>query len=123
MLPRHSFTLRCMVRNCDSVKRSGCFDCNLAISAFPFGSGVCSDSGCLCLQGPAQPALVAYLARIRGYSSATKPLPPAGHFLAAPMRNFLVPQATHWPVTAGRPFFRTTSWASRVSVLLRHLKQ
>ena len=34
---------------------------------------------------------------------------PDGHFLAAPMRNFLVPQTVHWPVTAGRPFFRATS--------------
>ena len=48
---------------------------------------------------------------------------PDGYFLAAPMRNFLVPQTVHWPVTAGRPFFKTTSRASRVSVLLRHLKQ
>ena len=62
------------------------------------------------------------LARVTGYSSTIKPLPPAGHFLAAPMRNFLVLQTVHWPVTARRPFFRTTSWASRLSVLLRHLK-
>ena len=34
---------------------------------------------------------------------------PDGYFLAAPMRNFLVPQTVHWPVAAGRPFFRTTS--------------
>ena len=52
-----------------------------------------------------------------------KPLSPTGYFLAAPMRNFLVPQTAHWPVTAGRPFLRTTSWASGVSVFSRHLKQ
>ena len=48
---------------------------------------------------------------------------PDRYFLATPIRNFLVPQTVHGPVTAGRPFFKTTSWASRVSVLLRHLKQ
>ena len=39
MMPRHSFTLRCMVLNCASVNRSGCSDCNLAISALPVASG------------------------------------------------------------------------------------
>ena len=57
----------------------------------------------------ASPGSLARLDRITVYKSATKPLHPTGYFLAAPMRNFLVSQAAHWPVTAGRPFFRTTS--------------
>ena len=32
MMPRHSFTRRCIVRNCALVKRSGCSDCNLVFS-------------------------------------------------------------------------------------------
>ena len=39
MMPRHSFTRRCKVRSCASVKRSGCSDCNRAISALPVASG------------------------------------------------------------------------------------
>ena len=44
---------------------------------------------------------------------------PDGYFLATPMRNFLVPQATHWPVTAGQPFFRTSSWIDSLSLFHR----
>ena len=47
--------------------------------------------------GPGSPTS---LARVTSYSSATKSLTSAGHFLTAPMRNFLVPQTVHWPVTA-----------------------
>ena len=57
----------------------------------------------------ASPGSLARLDRITGYKNATKPLHPTGYFLAAPMRNFLVPQTVHWPLTAGRSFFRTTS--------------
>ena len=39
------------------------------------------------------------------------------------MRNFLVPQTAHCPVTAGRPFFRTTSCTFSLAVFSRHLKQ
>ena len=54
---------------------------------------------------------------------APQSLFPTGHFLATHMRNFLVPQTVHWPVTARRTFFGTTSPASRLSVLLGHLEQ
>ena len=54
MMPRHSFTLHCKARSCASVKRSGCSDCNRAISALPVASGSACNHTSTSLQTPSK---------------------------------------------------------------------
>jgi hypothetical protein len=44
-------------------------------------------------------------------------------FGIAPIRNTLVPQVGHVPLTAGRPFFSFTSLGSLISLFALHFTQ